>query len=438
MRDIALTVVILGLLPFVLRRPHWGVLLWACIGIASPHRLTFGFANDLPWAAIVGTTTLIGILLCREPKRLPLAAPVVALLLFLGWTTVTSMFSLFPGDAWDAWQDLLKTQLFVLVTLLMMQTRERIKALVWVIALALGLYGVKGGLYTLAQGGGGMVIGPQNSYIEGNTEIALALTMTIPLMYWLKRNTEGRWIRRALVAGMLLTTIAILGSYSRGGLVAIAAMTAFFWLQSRSKFGVTVFLVLLVPALLAIMPGGWFDRMRTIQTYNKDESARGRIAAWNFAKDLAADRPMVGGGFRVFQPEAYFRWAKQRPTEMFDAHSIWFEVLGHHGYFGLGLFVLMWGLCWRTAIRIRRLTEGHTELCWAADLARLTLVSLVGYWVGGSFLGLAYWDLPYVLMALLVLTLTVVSKQVAATSTGGAALVGVPIAALRSRPQGQS
>ena len=31
-------------------------------------------------------------------------------------------------------------------------------------------------------------------------------------------------------------------------------------------------------------------------------------------------------------------------------------------------------------------------------------VSLVGYWVGGTFLALEYWDYPYLLMALLVLT----------------------------------
>ena len=38
-------------------------------------------------------------------------------------------------------------------------------------------------------------------------------------------------------------------------------------------------------------------------------------------------------------------------------------------------------------------------------------VSSIGYWVGGAFLSLAYWDFPYILVALLVLTWTVVQKQ---------------------------
>ena len=37
-------------------------------------------------------------------------------------------------------------------------------------------------------------------------------------------------------------------------------------------------------------------------------------------------------------------------------------------------------------------------------------VSFVAYWIGGAFLSLAYWDYPYILVALLVLTWAVVKK----------------------------
>ena len=62
MRDIVLTLVIFGLLPFILRRPHIGVLVWTWIGFMNPHRLTWGFAYDMPFAMIVALVTLVSLL----------------------------------------------------------------------------------------------------------------------------------------------------------------------------------------------------------------------------------------------------------------------------------------------------------------------------------------------------------------------------------------
>ena len=51
-------------------------------------------------------------------------------------------------------------------------------------------------------------------------------------------------------------------------------------------------------------------------------------------------------------------------------------------------------------------------ICSAAILAGMLQVSLVGYVVGGLFLGLAYFDLPYSLLALAVATHGVVAREV--------------------------
>jgi hypothetical protein len=50
------------------------------------------------------------------------------------------------------------------------------------------------------------------------------------------------------------------------------------------------------------------------------------------------------------------------------------------------------------------------ELEWAGDLVRMVQVSLAGYAVGGAFVGLAYFDLPYHLMAVVVIC-DVITKQ---------------------------
>ncbi len=411
LRDIVLTAFILGLLPVVLFRPHWGILLWTWVGLMNPHKMTWGFAYSFPFAMIIGIVTILAILISKEPKRLPLAAPVTVLLALITWMTITTaVFSLFPDLAWPKWEKVMKIQIFIILTLVVMQSESRIRSLVLVATLSIAYFGIKGGLYTIAHGGGGMVLGPDGGFIAGNTEIALALTVTLPLMRWLQLQTERVWLRHAASLAMVLIAVSILGSQSRGGFLALGAMIAFLWLKSRKKLVLGVVLAALGAGLFAFMPDKWHERMDTIETYEQDRSAMGRIGAWRFATNIALDRPIGGGGFDTFEQRAYDRYA---PNERaLDPHSIWFQVLAEHGFVGLGLFVLLWIVSWRTGSVIIRTCRNRPDLTWARDLAAMIQAALIGYWAGGSFLGLAYWDYPYILVVVLVLTKVVVERQI--------------------------
>jgi hypothetical protein len=79
--------------------------------------------------------------------------------------------------------------------------------------------------------------------------------------------------------------------------------------------------------------------------------------------------------------------------------------------------LLLWLLSWRLANNIIRQTRDRQDHQWARDLAGMIQVSLVGYWVGGTFLGLEYWDYPYLLVAMLVLTQVVVSRALDARAS---------------------
>src|SRR6202030_1145929 len=91
MRDIALTLVIFGTLPFILWRPHIGVLVWTWIGFMNPHRLTWGFAYDMPFAMIVALVTLVSLLISREPKKIPWTRESRVLLIFLACVLLTPL-----------------------------------------------------------------------------------------------------------------------------------------------------------------------------------------------------------------------------------------------------------------------------------------------------------------------------------------------------------
>ena len=183
-------------------------------------------------------------------------------------------------------------------------------------------------------------MGSGGSFIADNNALALAIVMTIPLLRWLQLQATRRWMRLALLGAMVLCAFSALGSQSRGALLAIGAMVVFLWLKGRQKFVTLLALILLVPAAIGFMPDKWTERMHSIGNYEMDASASGRINAWMMAINLTKDRPIYGGGFEVDSHTNFARYAPNPHVN--SAHSIYFQVLGEHGYVGLAIYLSLW------------------------------------------------------------------------------------------------
>lgn len=427
MRDLLILAIIFAGIPFILTRPWIGVIYWVWISVMNPHRLAWGFAHDFPVAQVIAIATLVGLFLTKEPRQMKGGGAAWVLLAFILYTCVTTAFSLVPDQAVPMLERVLKIQALTFVALLALHKREHVLWMVWMIALSVGYYAIKGGLFTIATLGAYRVWGPEDSFIAENNALALATIMTIPLWAYLFILYRGRWWRWALAGAIVLSAISSLGSQSRGALIAIGAMAIFLWLRSRGKILLGAALLALGVGLVSFMPQSWHDRMETMSTYNEDESAVGRIETWHLMFDIAKDRPLLGAGFEPYSADVLHRYRPEYPTVR-AAHSVYFEVLGEHGFVGLALFLLFWGLTWSTARRISKETAGQSEEQWAFWLARMIQVSLIAYFVGGAFLSLAYWDVPYYLMVVLAVTLHAVrtGRKVAETSPPPARLSQSP------------
>ena len=230
----------------------------------------------------------------------------------------------------------------------------------------------------------------------------------------------------ALLAAAGLCVLSVLGSQSRGALLALVAMLGMLWLKSTGKFVTGTLGILALALALLFMPPEWMERMRSIPNYQEDLSALGRINAWWFAVNLANDHPIVGGGLQTFTRGAVPGVRAESDQVPRRAQHLL------RGPGGAGLrrpaAVPADGpadaCCWPAA---RSAWHGIGRTCaWAALLAGMLQVSLVGYVVGGLFLGLAYFDLPYSLLALVVATHGVVAKELrGARQPAGAALPDV-------------
>ena len=413
MRDLILTAVVFGSLPYILKRPFIGLLMWVWLGIMNPHQMTWGFAASMPFALMVGACTLVSFVVhFNKLYKFTVNGITLTMMAFVLWMCISPLFSFHPDNEYFFWVRVMKVQLMVLIALFLIGNRDEINKMVWVLTMSVGFYGVKGGLFTIATGGTYRVFGPDYSYIADNNHVALAIIMTVPLFRYLQLQSANRWVRRGCVLAMFLCVAAALGSQSRGALLAIGAMSSFLWLKSRNKAMIGIILVLAVPLVFLVMPESWTSRMNTIKTYDQDESALGRINAWWMAWNLALDRFPIGGGFAVYELDVFARYAPI--PEPRAAHSIYFQVLGEHGFGGLFLFMTIWGLAWICANAILRKARDRKDLEWARDLAAMSQVSLIGYLVGGAFLSLSYFEVPYYIVVLLVVLRRIVDAEVAA------------------------
>ena len=409
MRDILLILIVTAGCLAALRRPWIGIMLWTWLSIMNPHRYTYGIAYDAPLAAVAAVSVMLGLLMTKERESPFKASAVVWFAIFMLWMTLSWLAGLDPSGDYEQWKKVMKIDVMLLVALMLLHSKQHIFALIWVCVGSLALLGAKGGLFSLVTGGGQRVWGPGGSFIEDNNAFAVALIMTIPLLRFLQLQLGNVWARRGMTSVIVLCAVGALGSQSRGALLAISAMAFYFWWNGKNKLGMGLLILLIAVPLIAFMPDSWSIRMSTISDYEQDASSMGRISAWWNSWNLAWHYPL-GVGFNSATQELFARFSPY-PDIVTGAHSIYFLALGNHGFVGLALFLAIWVTTWRSASWLISAKNLRPETQWCADLGSMCQVSLVGYLSGGAFLNLTYFDLPYNIMVMVVLTRVWVEKQ---------------------------
>lgn len=435
MRSLVLGVLLLSYLPVALWHPFFGALAWTWVSIMNPHREVWGFAQSLPVAMLVGVATLIGWVISREPKRIELNGVTLIFILLIPTLTLATAFSLLPEPEWDRWDLVVKTLIMSILIASMASNKARIHALVWVLCLSLGYYGIKGGIFALISGGGSRVYGPDSSYIGDNNHLALALIMIIPLLNYLRTQSTEKLVRLGLMAAMLISTMAAIFTYSRGGLLGLGAMGSVLWWRSRQKALFAALFAIGIAGILAAAPEKWMERMQSISSYQEDESALSRLAIWTTALEIAMHNPILGGGFRVTHSQQVVdKYTPGSPARA--VHNSHLEMLVENGLIGFVLHVSLIFAVWLYAARTMRLARGIPELEWARELAAMLQASLVAYVVGGTFLSLAYYDGWYYLAIFAVAAYAQARKHVQSrnASIGGASVTRtvVPVGSIRS------
>jgi len=408
-RSIAVFLSIFSVLPVALVFPFAGVLLWAWVAFMSPHREAFGFAYDFPFNFYVAIVTLAAWVVSQEPKRLPAQVLPALLIAFAILFSITTYFALDHASAFERWDKHIRTIILLLVVMALAVSRLRIQAFLWIVAISIGYYAAKGGGYTLT-GGTGRILGPAESLIADNNDFALAVVMMIPILNYLRVTSVNPLVKLGSWIVILLSVVAIIGTGSRGGFIGLVVLGIGFITFTKPKLGAFLIPVAIAAGVWAYAPQSWVERVKTIDQYQTDESANNRFAAWRTSWNLALDRPLVGGGFSAIETDKVdFRYNKvdwratlsqQEKSRARAAHSIYFQVLGDHGFVGLGLFLAIMGTAFFNLLRTLALARERPELHWARLLSRALIVSFVAYLATGALLSMAYYDAFLCLIAI--------------------------------------
>lgn len=394
MRDIIILIFLTGCIVAAFKKAWWGVLSLAIFSYLNPHAYAWGFVRSLPVYYVLFLVVVFRTVTAKadEKQAIPNDWRIWFFVVIWLFMVMSSSQAYFPDAAWKKLLYVTKIYAPFFFTLVLINTRYKLYCLIVTIGASIGFSGFKGGLFAILHGFSARVYGPPKTQFEENNAFALAVLIGIPLLLIWQKETVNPWFKKGILFAIPVIYSCSLCSWSRGALLTMTGLTFMLILNSKRKY-------LALPLALVggffvkdYLPAEWFGRMNTLETYDSDASAMGRIEAWTDGWYHTLDHPFLGAGFEGWMIVTQRDW-----------HSSYVEMFSEHGFiaFGFWISMILGTLVSLTTLpgKVRNI-EG---LEWVANYCFMLRASLICFMIGGAFLGLSYWDLLFHLIILSVL-----------------------------------
>jgi putative inorganic carbon (HCO3(-)) transporter len=409
MRDLVVFMLFIGVLPLCFVRPWVGLCTFTWLAYNRTQDLTWGFARTLPFSQLVAIFMLLGWLVMEfRPIKLrgPMVKTVVLLLIWIGIANFAT------GLNWNLqgrrYTEFAKVVLISLITGSLMVNRHRLRVLMAVISCALGFYGFKNGILLMM--GSRSIAGPGGMLLDNN-DFALALVMTIPLLYYLADEMAelpyGFYIRRFMKAAFVLTFLAVVSTGSRGGFLSMAV--AVFMMAWKTKYKVPAIAVMVLVGVVgaAAVPSEYRERISSIfaGSDEMDGSVQGRLVSWQVAGNMIKGNPIFGIGMNRTVKE-YNKYTQgivneQGTTDHFArvTHNSYLQIWAESGTPAYLMFMF---ICLGTIIGLefmwRRYKREGDE--WVVPYCHAIQISFCSFMIGATFLNRSHFDLIYQLVVI--------------------------------------
>jgi putative inorganic carbon (HCO3(-)) transporter len=398
--------------------PFAAALGFVWVDIVQPQNLAYSIINSQPLSFIAALVTLV-LYFAKDKKAPPKFGGILLLIVAFGlWLTLTTFLSDMPKQSWAKWDWVSKVVIFAVIIPYIFRSRIQIEAFLLVFVFASCTILSSAGVKTLFGGGGYQtlaIMGTSNTGLSETSTLAVVCVMLIPLVMFLMRYTllfPKNKLTFCLFAGIIFVAIAaVVGTGARTGVIAIAMMCAISFVQSKKKswWFVGFVIAAVVMLNLDLSSTRWGERMSTIETYNADSSAMGRIAVWNWTLHYVGENPL-GGGFNAYLhnhiagigPDGTPFYFPDGQIGGKAFHSIYFEMLGEQGIFGFIIYFSILALVLLKLHRLKKTWRKNEEMAWLVALANAMMTSIMVFLAGGAFVGIAYQPFIFYLISLTV------------------------------------
>lgn len=404
MRDLIISVALLACLPLCYRRPFVGLAVFSWLAYMRVQDLTWGFARTMRWSYYVAIVTAAGYFVSKERKvwfrrdwrNYVMMVLVVLIGLGILFSEQREGTRVTPLRQFERYLEYVKIVAVALFTTAVVTTKERLRMLLWIIALSLGFYGVKSGIWGIIHLGRVEILRGPGGMLQDNNDLSLALSMAVPMLFYLGWTERKPEIRKAFWLALPLTVITVGLTHSRGGFLSVAtAIGVLVWRSKNRMQGIAVGVLVAIAALL-LAPASYKERIHSILEYKTEGSAASRIRAWGIATKMALDHPAFGVGMYMFPAHARdYDPDFQAGETVIVAHSSYFQIWAECGTPALLLYFCLilgsFATCWR----VRALAKRRYHTSWIINYATMFEASLASFVVGSMFLNRAHFDLFY-------------------------------------------
>ena len=443
MRDLVLLAVLPLLLYAMFKRPFIALGMWPWTALFFPNGWVYGAASSIRYNLLFAGVTILTYVASKHKPKVNLTALGVGVLLFFVWTTISSIFAIGNTEVtWEYWNRFWKVIALFMFVLFIVEKKLHVDMVLWSVVLSVGFYGNLEALKYFASGGSHAIAGMSGHVLGDRNELAVAFVMTLPICAYLlgEYGERSRLIKLALLGTMVLLVFAVIGTQSRGGFISMLAVAVYMFIKSDRKGLLGLIATVLVIVASQVVSSEWASRIDTIEAANQDDSFMGRVVAWKLSFILAVENPLFGGGFKAlenfsiwtrlskeFYSYSWFYTGDAIPVEFARAaHSVYFQVLGDHGFGGLFIYFSILMLAFFKAGKVARVVRRKFGKHWLGTLAEMIQLSIFAFAIGGGALSFAYFDLIFMLFALvIVLETRLLPAEIARASISKTIALGI-------------
>ena len=397
--------------------PYIGLLIYVAFSIIKPDAMWFWAVPPGNYSRTIALAMLLGWALHGFGRwNLGRAKGIVfCFAAFWCWCLLSAANSLVPQMGYDYVESLTKVLLPFLVGVTIIETKQQLRQLAWVMVLSQGYVGWEMNFFYYIEG-------YNRIYFDGfagmdNNSMAIAMVTGVGLAFFLAYGAEKWWQKGIALLCALLMLHSVMLSFSRGGLVAlvITGVISFVLIPKKPQHYLVFALVLAISFRLA--GAEVVERFGTAFAEKRDGSAQSRLDLWVGCIQAMSDRPLLGIG-----PD---QWPLISNLYGFDAgkeaHTLWLQTGAEVGIPGLGLLLLFYLLCIKRMWSYTRERRQDVDP-WVRDIARSVVASIVAFMVAAQFVSLEGLELPYYAVMLGAGALKLLSKPVDSSETERAAL----------------